>query len=400
MQQVVNVLATYTGGRVGWTATNALRGDLAGHCLSLDMSFHNDRTPGEMIERIDGDANELGGFFSTFVIHLLGNAVLLVGILGLLFREDWRAGVALTGFAALLLFVLSRVRHLSVAHWKANRDASTNVFGFMEERLSGREDIRTNAGKSYVLRRFHELMRAWFRTELKAGLMTGIVFNSNEVVFRAGSAVALGVGAYLFLNDLTTIGTVYLIFHYTSMLRIPIQSMTRQLNSLQKATASLVRISDLFQTSKTVLDGAGAEFSGAEQSVRFENVSFAYKTGEAVLRDVTFDIGSGRVLGLLGRTGSGKTTLARLLVRLYDPDDGTVLLGDNDIRQYGVFDLREQISMVPQDVRLFHGTIRDNLTLFDKGVDDDRLLEVIDHLGVMPWFQAQPQIPHLRLIPS
>ena len=200
VQQVVNVLATYTGGRVGWTATNALRGDLAGHCLSLDMSFHNDRTPGEMIERIDGDANELGGFFSTFVIHLLGNAVLLVGILGLLFREDWRAGVALTGFAALLLFVLSRVRHLSVAHWKANRDASTNVFGFMEERLSGREDIRTNAGKSYVLRRFHELMRAWFRTELKAGLMTGIVFNSNEVVFRAGSAVALGVGAYLFLN--------------------------------------------------------------------------------------------------------------------------------------------------------------------------------------------------------
>ena len=118
-----------------------------------------------------------------------------------------------------------------------------------------------------------------------------------------------------------------------------------------------------------------------------------------MLRDVTFDIGSGRVLGLLGRTGSGKTTLARLLVRLYDPDDGTVLLGDNDIRQYGVFDLREQISMVPQDVRLFHGTIRDNLTLFDKGVDDDRLLEVIDHLGVMPWFQAQPQIPHLRLFP-
>ena len=390
VQQTVNVLATYASGKVGWTATNTLRADLARHCLSLDMSFHNDRTPGEIIERIDGDANELGGFFSTFVIHLLGNAVLLVGILGLLFREDWRAGGALTGFAVLMLFILSRTRHMSVAHWKATRDASTDTFGFIEERLSGREDIRTNAAKSYVVRRFHELMRIWFLTELKAGLMTGIVFNTNGFMFRVGSAIALGVGAYLFLRDLTTIGTVYLIFHYTSMLGMPIQSMTRQLNSLQKATASLVRIRELFQTGKTVLDGAGPEFPSAEPSVRFENVSFAYGAGGAVLRDVSFDIGAGRVLGLLGRTGSGKTTLARLLVRLYDPDEGKIVLGGDDIRQHAIFDLREQIAMVPQDVRLFHGTIRDNLTLFDKNVNDDRLLEVMDHLGIMPWYQAQP----------
>jgi ATP-binding cassette subfamily B protein len=95
VQQVVTVLSTYTSGRVGWTATNALRTDLARHCLSLYMPFHNSHTPGEMIERIDGDANELGGFFSTFIVDVLGNSVSLVGILALLFREDWRAGLAL-----------------------------------------------------------------------------------------------------------------------------------------------------------------------------------------------------------------------------------------------------------------------------------------------------------------
>ena len=388
MQQVVDVLSTYAGGRVGWTATNALRADLAKHCLSLDMSFHNDRTPGEMIERIDGDANELGGFFSIFVVNLLANVLLLVGILALLFREDWRAGLALTVFTAVTLTVLVSMRHISVAHSKAERDASTDAFSFVEERLSGREETWANNAKPYVDRRFRELMRKWFRAELNAGLMTGIVYNTNAFMFRVGSAVALAVGAYLFLSGLATIGTVYLIFHYTSLLVAPFESMARQLNQLQRATASLIRIYELFQYQKTVLDGTES-LSANEPFVRFERVSFSYGTGEAVLRDVSFDLSPGRVLGVIGRTGSGKTTLARLLVRLYDPVEGKILLDGRDLRDYGVTKLRERIAMVTQDVRLFHGTIRDNLTLYDRGIKDERLLYAFDRLGIMPWFQTQ-----------
>ena len=389
VQQLVNVLAAYVSGRVGWTATNALRADLGKHCLSLDMSFHNDRTPGEMIERIDGDANELGGFFSSFVINLLGNVLLLAGILALLFREDWRAGLALTAFTAVMLTVLARMRHLAVAHSRAERDASTETFGFIEERLSGREEIWANGAKPYVDRRFRELMRTWFRADIRAGLMTAIMFDINGFMFRVGSAVSLAVGAYLFLNDLATIGTVYLIFHYTSLIGTPVQSVTRQLNTLQRATASLVRIFELFQNRRTVLDGKGS-LAADEPSLRLEEVSFAYGEGEPVLRDVTFDLRPGRVLGVVGRTGSGKTTLARLLVRLYDPDEGRILLGGQDIRECGVADLREHVAMVTQDVRIFHGAIRDNLTLYDRSVDDERLLTVFDRLGIMGWYRTQP----------
>lgn len=387
-QQAVDVLATYTTGRVGWTATNSLRADLAKHCLSLDMSFHNNRTPGEMIERIDGDANELGGFFSTFVANLLANALLLIGILALLFREEWRAGLALTLFTGVMLAVLVRMRHVSVAHSKAERDASTDTFSFIEERLSGREETWTNNAKPYVDRRFRQLMRKWFRAELKAGLMTGIVFNTNGFMFRAGSAVALAVGAYLFIEDLITIGAVYLIFHYTSLLRGPVESMTRQLNDLQRATASLIRIYDLFQHQKSVVDGT-EPLAATEPYVRFDRVSFSYRTGDAVLRDVSFDLRPGRVLGVIGRTGSGKTTLARLLVRLYDPHEGRILLGGEDIRSYGATDLRERIAMVSQDVRLFQGTIRDNLTFYDRRVKDEQLLDAFERLGIMPWYQTQ-----------
>jgi ABC-type multidrug transport system fused ATPase/permease subunit len=188
VQQVVNVFATYTSGKVGWTATNTLRGDLARHCLSLDMSFHNEHTPGEMIERIDGDANQLGGFFSTFVIHILGNGVLLIGILALLFREDWRAGLALTLFAAFTLFVLYRIKNITVSHWKATREASANTFGFLEERLSGAEDIRTSAAKPYVMRRFYEFMRVWFRKEMRASFMTSTILNTTWFLFAVGNA--------------------------------------------------------------------------------------------------------------------------------------------------------------------------------------------------------------------
>ena len=389
VQQIVTVLAAYTSGRVGWTATNSLRTDLAKHCLSLDMSFHNDRTPGEMIERIDGDANELGEFFSTFVINLLGNVLLLAGVLALLFREDWRAGLALTGFTAVMVTVMASMRHISVAHSKAERDASTETFGFIEERISSREEIRVNRVKPYVDRRFRELMRRWFRAEMKAGLMTGIVYNTNNFIFRVGGAIALAVGAYLYLNGSMTIGTVYLIFHYTSLLGAPVESMTRQLNALQRATASLIRILELFNRGKTVLDGSHTQLTADEPFVQFANVSFGYQPGEAVLKDVTFDLQPGRTLGVVGRTGSGKTTLARLLVRLYDPEEGKVMLGGQSIREYRVDDLRERIAMVTQDVRLFHGTIRENLTLYDENVEDERLLEVFERLRIMPWFQSQ-----------
>ena len=388
--QVVNIAATYTSGRVAWRATNALRADLARHCLSLDMSFHNNRTPGEMIERVDGDASRLGGFFSTFIIEILGNVLLLTGILGLLFREDWRAGLALAVFAAIAILAISRLKHVSWEQWRASLKAETNYYGFLEERLSGREDTRTSAAASYVIRRFHEHQRSWFRTRTMSWLVNNIIGNTTFFMFALGNAAALGVGAYLFREGHITIGAVYLIFHYTNLLLRPIGGLSDSLSTLQRAAANIDRVVGLFETKKTVLDGAGAKFSRDELAVKFENVSFSYNKGEPVLKGVSLELQPGRTLGLLGRTGAGKTTMTRLLFRLYDPDEGRVLVGGRDIRERTVYDLREHIAMVTQDIRLFHGTIRDNLTLFDRTVTDDRLLEIFEDLGLMRWYERLP----------
>ena len=390
VQQIVGVLATYTSGQVGWNATNALRSDLARHALSLDMPFHNTHTPGGMIERIDGDAETLGGFFSTFAVQILGNVIMLVAVLALLFHEDWRAGLALLVFALISLTVIVRMRNVSVANWKANRDASTETYGFIEERLAGREDIRTSTAQPYVMKGYFDHMWAWFRVRVRAAFVSSAVFTSAMFFFSAGVAISLAVAAYLFIEGDITIGTVILILQYTQLVLYPIISMSQEMARVQQAGASVIRIDELFRTSREVTDGQGIRFPEGPLPVGFDSVSFGYNPQEPVLRDVTLDLRPGRVLGLLGRTGSGKTTIARLLFRLYDPNEGRVLVGGHDIRDARISELRDRVGLVTQDVRLFRGTVRDNLTFFDLNVPISRILEVLGEVGLTQWYDSLP----------
>jgi len=393
-QQGVSVLATYTGETVAWRATNLLRYDLARHCLHLDMSFHNTRTPGELIERIDGDVNTLSNFFSQFVIRLVGNSILLLGILCLLFLIDWRVGLVIGVFVAITMMVLLRLRNISVPHWKASSEAHAALFGFLEERLGGTQDIRSNGATAYVMRRFYELIRTAWRADLRARWMINIMINSTFVLFATGSTAAFVSSSYLYQSGLITIGTVYLIFHYTEMLMQPIQQITQQLEDLQRAGAGIVRVRELTNTSTRLLDGPGAALAPGALGVEFDGVRFGYDAAEPVIHDLSFTLRPGTVIGLLGRTGSGKTTLTRLLTRLYDASHGSIRLaaGDSaiDIRQLRLADIPRHVGMVTQNVQLFNAAVRDNLTFFDQSIPDERILAVLHELGLIEWFRALP----------
>lgn len=390
-QELVAVLATYVSENVAWTATNALRRDLAVHCLRLDMSFHNARTPGELIERIDGDVTTLANFFSQFVIRVLGNALLLVGILLLLFREDWRVGLALTGLAAIGLVLLYSLSGLARPHWVAGRQASADLAGFLEERLAGTEDIRANGAVAYKMRSLYELMRRLtqrYRSARVVGHFAGVIgWSLSEI----GLAVGLALGAYLFIQGAFTIGTVYLISFYAGMLATPLRRITDEIQDLQKSAASIARVEELYRTPITIQDGPGVAWPPGALSVEFDRVSFAYFTDSTVLRELSFRLEPGTVVGVLGRTGSGKTTITRLLLRLYDPTAGAIRLGDVDIRAARLSELRGRIGMVTQEVQLFHGTVRDNLTLFDRSITDERILDGIEELGLLPWYGTLPK---------
>ncbi|MBN1668238.1 MAG: ABC transporter ATP-binding protein, partial [Anaerolineales bacterium] len=281
LQQVFAVSAGYLSEVVAWTATNGLRLDLASHCLNLDLSFHNEHTPGEMIERLDGDVNNLSNFFSRLVIELLANSLLLVGVVVVMWFEDWRVGLGMTIFLAIALGILLRSRNVAVPYWKAEREASASFFGFLEERLAGTEDLRANGAEAYTLRNFHALIREMLRTSLKAGLMINILLNTTQFLFAVGTAAAFAIGAYLLSQGSLTIGTVYLIFAYTAMLQRPINTITHEIDHLQRAGAGIARIQELLaegsRLDRSPANPVGQSLPAGEAlAVQFDRVTFSY----------------------------------------------------------------------------------------------------------------------------
>jgi ABC-type multidrug transport system fused ATPase/permease subunit len=390
--QGLNLVATWLSTQLGFSATNALRADLARHLLGLDMSFHKERTPGELIERIDGDVTALSNFFSQFVIRLLGSILIIVGVLALLYREDWRIGLALTSFCALSLVILNQLRNVAVKQSDAERQASAEMFGFVEERLGGLDDIRANGSAAYTMRRWIERMRSFFHASRAAWLARSTAWRTMMIIFGLAQVMTLGVGAWLYRLDVLTIGAVYLVYNYTFMLFDPLERIAHQIQDLQKAAAGIGRVRGLMLLKPGIVDGELSELSPGALPLAFDGVSFAYPDGDdAVLQGVSFHLQPGAKLGLLGRTGSGKTTLTRLLFRLYEPTTGHIRLGPTELRSLTLDCLRQRVGMVTQDVQLFKATVRDNLTFFDPLVLDEQIVAVLRELGLGEWLDRLPK---------
>lgn len=393
LSQALAVGATYFGEQVAWTATNGLRYDLVDHVLKLDLSFHKQHTPGELIERIDGDVNKLSNFFSRFTINILGSLLTMLGVLILLYREDWRIGVALTLFAVGGLYVLVRIREFATPFWEKERQVNAEFYGFLGEHLGATEDLRANGAVPYVMQRFYALLREWLPIRTKANLAGYSMWMTNAAVFAVGTMIAFGMGAYLWQIGAITLGTVFLIYNYTDLLRDPIAQLRHQLTELQQAEAAIRRIEALLATQSRLPEGSAGQLPTGPLAVALEGVCFSYadEPDERVLHDISLCIQPGQVLGVLGRTGSGKSTLARLLLRLYDPTSGALTVGGIDPRTVPLPAYRQRVGMVTQDVQLFQASVRDNLTFFNPTIDDARILAVLAELGLTRWLQTLPQ---------
>jgi ABC-type multidrug transport system fused ATPase/permease subunit len=397
VQQVLSVAVTYLGEGVAWTATNALRAELAEHALGLDMGYHNDHSPGELIERIDGDVTEVATFFSQFALNLVANGLLLVGILVALYLEDWRAGLGFTVFALLTVLVLGRLRNLSVPHQKARRKAEADLYGFIEEQLAGTEDIRSSGATGYSIRELYRHQGNILLHNRKGQFKRWIIENSMGLALTLGTVMTLAGGYWLYSAGLVTMGTVYLFVQYLNLLEEPLWAMTHQVDSFQTIGACVERLTEFRALQPSLKDGEGGIPWRRPLALRFEDVAFSYNARDAVLKGLSFELGAGKALGLLGRTGSGKTTLARLVFRLYDPTGGRITLGGHDLRAATLPELRREVALVTQDVQLFRASVRDNITFFDPSIPDARIIKAIEGLGLGDWFATLPEGLDTRL---
>lgn len=389
--QLITVAVSYLGNDVAWRATNQLRGDLLKHCLRLDMRFHNVKTPGEMIERVDGDVTSISNFFAMFIVQVIGSFVLLAGILGFMFSVNVPIALVMTVFTLLSILFMVFIRNLGVDSSKNERAASASLFGLIEERIAGIEDVQANGHVPYVMNRFYRTMRTVFLKGRKAWLLRVIPWNTTVVLFALAVTAVLLLGLHYYMEGLISIGTLFLIYQYTQMLNDPIEMLGDQVQEFQKAKSGMLRSRELLSMQSVIQEGTEEQLPEGPLGLEFSQVHFSYNQDKPVLQDITFAIKPGERLGIIGRTGSGKSSLSRVLLRLYNLDRGTIRVGGTDITKLSLQALYRRVGMVTQDVQLFDGTLRDNLTLFNGDVSDQMIKETTDRLGLSQWINSQPE---------
>jgi ATP-binding cassette subfamily B protein len=371
LQQGIAVGVTYLGENVAWTATNALRAERAGQ--------------------------ELATFFSQFALNLVSNGLLLIGILVALFLEDWRAGLGFTVFSLATILILGRLKDIAVPHQKARRQAEAEMYGFLEEQLAGTEDIRSSGAVDYSIQELFRHQGIILTHNRRAHFKRWIIENAMGLALTTGTLLAITSGYWLYTAGLVTIGTVYLFIHYINLLEEPFWAMTHEIESFQTIGACVERLTEFREFKPEVLDGPGVEIPAQPLALVFKDVTFSYNGSDSVLSALSFELTPGSVLGLLGRTGSGKTTLARLIFRLYDPMSGCIEINGSDIRNAQLEALRRNIAIVTQDVQLFRASVRDNLTFFDRSISDEQILKTLEELELGDWLRALPQGLDARL---
>jgi ATP-binding cassette subfamily B protein len=390
LQQGLSIATTYLSQKVGWNATNSLREDLMEHCLELDMQFHKEKRPGELIEIIDGDVNILFNFFSRMGVIFISSFLLIIGVLVMYFREDYRIGIAETIFCILCFIVMMKIKDHGKKFWKKNREVATKLYGFVGESINNMEDVQANGAKGYVMYRLHQQLKEWLPARIQSSMAGWGVFMISLLMQAIGFSIAFIMGTYLWKKGVISAGTIYLFYIYTYNIMRPIDSIQRQLQDFQSATASISRIEELLQKKSAVKDSGGNVKLGENFDLSVENITFGYDQDEDILKNISFKLKKGKTIGLLGRTGSGKTTLARLLIRFYDVNKGQIKLGKHNLKSIPLKELKKRVAYVTQDVQLFNGSVRDNLTFYNQTITDESIYAAVEEIGLKQWFEKFP----------
>lgn len=387
------IVVTWRSALLAWRLTNGLRHELASLVLNADLSFHRDRTPGELLTRCDGDVTALTSFLSAVVARIVGISMLAIASLGVMaVVEPWLAVPMAVGFLVLGWRGWSTRDTTTVAVTR-ERTIDSEMNSIIEQYVSGAEDVASLGAGAHGLRRFSDAARrlvdaASLRTRAEMKVNSGL----RAVILMTQIAV-LGAGLLLFRRGGLGIGDVVLGYRLVEVVRSPVEHLTWRLMEAQGVSGAAQRVTELLEEGRRVDLGERAlpagplvlEFAGA--GLVYDDAS----RGEAALRQLDLRVEAGRVVGLLGRSGSGKTSAIRLALRLVNATSGSVTLGGVDVARVHEADFRKRVSAIPQDVQLFPGTVRENVTMFDGETHpDDRIVDALASSGLGAWLAELP----------
>ena len=379
---------------IGYRLTERVRQDLFAHAMNLSVRFHDRMPVGKLLTRLTSDVDALSEVFASGAVGVLGDLVSLVVIAVTMVLVEWRLGLLLLAAQIpITLAILWLQRRYRKANYRVREELSQLNADF-QENLQGLEVVQMFRREAVNGDRFRSTGQAYRRA------VNGTIFFDSSIsafiewVALGAVAVVLAFGGWMVTAGAMGIGTLITFILYSQKLFDPLRQLAERFTQIQGGLTAVERIGELLEEPLEIVDQVPAVKQLASPKatageVVFDNVSFAYRPDEPILRNLSFRIAAGEHVALVGPTGSGKTTVIRLLCRLYEPQQGRILLDGQDIRSLPTQDLRRQLGVVLQDTFLFSGTVADNLRL-DVPIKDAELRGICNDLGLAPLLDRLP----------
>jgi len=403
---LLEYLQTWTMQLIGQQIMFDLRMRLATHLQRLDLRFYDRNPVGRLMTRLTTDVDALNELFTSGVVSVFGDVFTLVGIMLVLVWMDWR--LALTAFSVLPLIA-------AITHWfrlnaresyRTVRTWIARINAFLQERITGMATVQLYRRGERDFAAFEEIDRQHRDANVRSIFYYAVFYPAIELVSALAASLILWVGGGRIIadgSDALTIGSLVAFLQYSQRFFRPISDLSEKFNILQGAMASSERIFGLLDTPVEIgtglaerwrpgTDGRQSGVSWAGPGViRFEQVSFAYVPGERVLENVSFDVRPGQRVGIVGATGSGKTTIVNLLLRFYDVQEGRITIDGVDIREIDLATLRGLFGLVLQDVQLFAGTVAGNVRLGNQSIDDATVRRALQAVHASTFVDRMPR---------
>jgi ATP-binding cassette subfamily B protein len=375
--------------RIGEAFLRDLRVRVFRHLTTLGLDFFEKEKTGRLVARMTSDVDAMQELIQMGLTAFIQNILLFTGAVIAIFILSWQLALFTLVLVPPLIIGSRWFRNAANRAYLEVRERIGTNLATLQEGLAGVRVVQAFGQESAFTSRFEETNEAQHDANVETARITVRYFPFVEYLGVLGVATIVGVGGWMTDRDIITVGTVAAFVLYLNNLFEPIQQLSQIYNTVQSAGAALSKLFGLLDTRPSIAERPGAIDLPARGGLTVDDVSFAYGK-ELVLRDVTLEIADGERLALVGPTGAGKSTLAKLIARFYDPRDGAVRLGGVDLRDATLQSLRERVVVVPQEGFLFTGTIRDNVRVGRPEATDGEVEDALSELGILERFKALP----------
>ena len=359
---ILDYFRIYLMSLFGQKIVESIRNDLYQHIQKLSISFFDNQRTGDLMSRMSENVNTIGTLISSDISEILVDSLVVLVIIVYLLSVDWQLALLLIVTWPLQIYITKIFSNFIQVAYQDVEHQAAEINNHIQDTVSNINAIKSFGNEKYEIDRFSEQSRNYMQVNIKAIRLWSIFVPTIDTINIIGSLIVLVVGSWAVIADRLTVGELTAFFAYTNQVSRPILRFSKILNILQKALVSSDRIFAILETEPEVKEQDNAiALTSVQGRMRFEEVDFAYRQGKTIIHNFTLDIQPGMTIALVGSSGSGKSTIAKLAARFYDPKNGRILIDDQDLRDISLDSLRSHLGIVSQDTLLLYGTIRDNI---------------------------------------